>query len=228
MKNICYLSEMGAWERGKDGSYAFEPNSPQPFQDNSRNRNATHAWSDINQFLRRLSPEWLFEGNQDLMTPRQTRMAHAESLIGALISNFRLPQATIARECVDWGSDGSMKPASAKWRQHRIVTTAVTGPRTIVLRLAGKASSILQGKILGIIVALLSATSIRNDGKIYSDHINSVRLINNSKTKIGSTRKMQNMNTRSYYRWLLDLNSRIRNKVQYTPGHKGDVSLPPC
>jgi hypothetical protein len=41
--------------------------------------------------------------------------------------------------------------------------------------------------------------------QIYTDHLNSTMLIDDSLTAVNQERRLRSMNGRSYYRWILDL-----------------------
>ncbi|KAJ7228423.1 hypothetical protein GGX14DRAFT_530225 [Mycena pura] len=97
-----------------------------------------------------------------------------------------------------WASDGSMIPAAAGILDPKSIIAAVTGPQTIVLRIDGRNSSILQGELIGIIAGL-----IMSDGpgsSLFTDHQNSTRLIDDSRTS--------------------------PLEISYTPAHTNEVSLP--
>jgi len=82
---------------------------------------------------------------------------------------------------------------------------------------------------LGLIIALVlsesSDTAPYASGRLLTDHLNSVRLIEDSKTEISQTPRLRYMNGRSYYRWIIDLAERSSLKIQYTPGHSKDHTL---
>jgi hypothetical protein len=47
-----------------------------------------------------------------------------------------------------------MIPATAGVLDRKSITAAITGPRTLVLRIDGRNSSILQGELIGLIAGL--------------------------------------------------------------------------
>ncbi|KAJ7708993.1 hypothetical protein B0H17DRAFT_916723 [Mycena rosella] len=79
----------------------------------------------------------------------------------------------------------------------KLVTAALTGPKTLVLKLEGCNVSILHGELVGLIMCLIISDPNDADTSLYSDHLNAVRLIEDSKTAI-----------------------------IYTPGHASEVSVP--
>ncbi|KAF8233571.1 hypothetical protein L208DRAFT_1203923, partial [Tricholoma matsutake] len=79
-----------------------------------------------------------------------------------------------------WGTDGSMVPASAGLLDDKSVTSAITGPHTMVMRLLGCNISILHGELVGIIGGLILSDPLDDSTLIYTDHLNSTRLIDDS------------------------------------------------
>ncbi|KAJ7477766.1 hypothetical protein B0H11DRAFT_2424813, partial [Mycena galericulata] len=79
---------------------------------------------------------------------------------------------------------------------------------------------------MGLIVCLVITDSHGNESVLYTDHLNAVRLIDDSKTVIDQRQRLRGMNGRSYYRWILNLASRNPLKITYTPGHSEEVSIP--
>ncbi|KAJ7176386.1 hypothetical protein C8R43DRAFT_872728 [Mycena crocata] len=65
-----------------------------------------------------------------------------------------------------------------------------------------------------------------NEAILYTDHLNSVRLIDDSQTQIDQHPRLRGMNGRSYYRWILKLTSENPFKIKYTAGHSSEVSIP--
>ncbi|KAJ7327652.1 hypothetical protein DFH08DRAFT_1026823 [Mycena albidolilacea] len=93
-----------------------------------------------------------------------------------------LPSSTAGTST--WASDSSMIPVAASAFDNKSVTTAITGPSTLVLKIDGQNVSILHGKLMGIIAALSLSDPGDNDSILYTDHLNSVRLIDDSKTAV--------------------------------------------
>ncbi|KAJ7255014.1 hypothetical protein B0H12DRAFT_1050396 [Mycena haematopus] len=97
-----------------------------------------------------------------------------------------------------WGTDGSMIPASATLNQDRQVTAAATGPATVVVKLLGRNLSILHGELMGHILALVLCDDTTSVPRLYSDHQNSVNLIDNIRS----------------------------DPMTYTRGHSAELTLP--
>ncbi|KAJ7110532.1 hypothetical protein C8R44DRAFT_883670 [Mycena epipterygia] len=60
---------------------------------------------------------------------------------------------------------------------------------------------------------------------LYTDHMNAVRLIDDSKTAVDQQACLRGMTGRSYYRWILALVSKNPLKIVYTPGHLDERHL---
>jgi hypothetical protein len=107
------------------------------------------------------------------------------------------------------------------------VIGAATGERTLVMKASGRNISILHGELIGLIIALVlsKGKSTRKLQKILTDHLNSVRLIDDSQTDVSQTPRLRYMNGRSYYRWILTLMERHNIQIQYTPGHSTESTL---
>ncbi|KAJ7138983.1 hypothetical protein C8R44DRAFT_867155 [Mycena epipterygia] len=99
-----------------------------------------------------------------------------------------------------WGSDGSMLPAAASVLDKKSVTAALTGPKTLVLEIEGRNVFILHGELMGLVMCLILDDSNNDESLLYTDHLNAVRLIDDSKTN--------------------------PLKIIYTSGHSNEVSIP--
>ncbi|KAJ7654273.1 hypothetical protein B0H17DRAFT_1214425 [Mycena rosella] len=117
-------------------------------------------------------------------------------------------------------------PRNRKRIRPKSVTAALTGPKTLVLKLEGRNVSILHGELVGLIMCLIISDPNDADASLYSDHLNAVRLIEDSKTAVDQQTRLCGMNGRSYYRWILRLIADNPLKIIYTPGHASEVSVP--
>ena len=165
--------------------------------------------------------EWFLYGSADLLNNRRQRCLDAENHIIALAltCNFA-PTRNIVNNT--WATDGSMMPAASSISQSKSVTAAVSGPASIIMRLAHRNASILHGEQLALVSALVLA---EQSPLIYTDHLNSTMLIDDSRTAINLDRRLHSMNGRSYYRWILDLVSQKSATITYTKAHTNDLSL---
>ncbi|KAJ6631046.1 hypothetical protein B0H10DRAFT_1773796 [Mycena sp. CBHHK59/15] len=98
-------------------------------------------------------------------------------------------------------SNGSMIPAAAGVLDHKSVTAALTGPKTLVLKIEGHNIFILHGELVRLIMCLIISNPDDVNTALYSDHMNAIRLIEDSKTANPL-------------------------KIIYTPRHSDEVSLP--
>ncbi|KAJ7343258.1 hypothetical protein DFH08DRAFT_702295 [Mycena albidolilacea] len=124
-----------------------------------------------------------------------------------------------------WSFKTHQRPATGFIFNDKSVTAAVTGPRTLVLRIDGHNILILHGELVGIILAL-TLSDLAVPSTLYTDHLNSVHIINDSKTVIDQAPRLRTLNGRSYYRWILALTTNNPLRISYTPGHSDEVSLP--
>ena len=123
-------------------------------------------------------------------------------------------------------SMSTMKPASATMEDDKVVLGAATGSSTLVLKVPGRNISILQGEQIGLITALILAGRISSDTqRLLTDHLNSVRLIEDSRSSVSQAPRLRNMNGRSYYRWILSLMDRMDIDVKYTPTHTDEETV---
>jgi hypothetical protein len=169
--------------------------------------------------------EWLHEGDETLLLLRVDRRHNAESYIHAMPLIVPLQSSHLSHNGRIWASDGSMVPATSGLGDPKSVTAALTGPKTIILQLDGRNISILQGELIGLIMGLILSSSGTEDAILYSDHMNSVHFIEDSRSSISQEKRLRNMNGRSYYRWISDLARETRTVVTYTKGHSKEVTL---
>jgi len=226
--NIENLRDIGKWIFNDDGTITIHAHE-QRF-DQSWTSPARKNWASITKTLHEhLCIDDLLCGTTELAIPKPTRQERAEDYIRKLVnvSGFEPSKATDGRT---WASDGSMIPASASVLDDKTITGAAIGQKALVMRIPGRNASILQGEQLGLIIALIlsidsNPTHHREQSQLLTDHLNSVRLIEDSKTKISQIPRLRYMNGWSYYRWILALAERSPLKVQYTPGHSENDML---
>jgi hypothetical protein len=184
---------------------------------------AKSNWKKITDALSLSHIDWFFFGSSDLLTSRPQRRDAAEDYIRSLATTCKFPPSSYDHDNTFWASDGSMIPAASSISDHKSVTAAVSGPSSLILRATHRNASILQGEQLGLITALVLADL---SPQIYTDHLNSTSLIDDSRTAVLQDRRLRSMNGRSYYRWILDLVSRKSATITYTKAHTNDTSLP--
>ncbi|KAF8227892.1 hypothetical protein L208DRAFT_1074342, partial [Tricholoma matsutake] len=167
-----------------------------------------------------------YSGPADLLLSQSIRWQNTEKFIQSiLLANF-FPPSEVSQDTQLWGMDGSMIPTSAGPLDDKSVTSAITGPHTIVMKLLSCNVSILHGKLVGIIGGLILSDSHNNSAVIYTDHLNSTRLIDDSKTSANIEACLCHMNGCSYYKWILHLISTRQTVIRYTRGHSAESSTP--
>jgi len=120
-------------------------------------------------------------------------------------SCFPLQLSQLPHNDRTWASDGSMIPAASALGDAKSVIAALTGPKTIVLSMDSRNLCILQGELMGQILGLILSSTGPKDASLYSDLLNSVCPIEDSRSSIGQEAKLRNMNGHSYYCWISDL-----------------------
>ncbi|KAG6913253.1 hypothetical protein DXG01_008368 [Tephrocybe rancida] len=217
------LSHVGRWSVDQQNltSFIVRPLPPGKWS-TAQKKN----WHSLQSFLSKAQIGSFYSGQADLLLPRPLRMLQAESYVESLVlAKYFAP--TLIPQCVhSWGTDGSMRPATAGLLDDKSVTSAITGEHTVVMKLPGRNISILQGELMGIIGGLILARSDKSTPIIYTDHLNSTWLIDDSRADPNIEARIRNMNGRSYYRWILHLLKAKRASVIYTKGHS-DESSPP-
>src|SRR5277367_3459232 len=186
----------------------------------------TKNWDLVKQYLIHAQIHMLYPGSADLLLSRSFRRRKAEEFIQSIVlANHFLP-TIISSGSRQWGTDGSMIPSSAGALDYKSVTSAITGPRTIVMKLLGRNISILHGELIGIIGGLVLSNSEDDPTVIYTDHLNSTRLVDDSRTSANIDARLRHMNGRSYYRWILHLLGSRQAAIIYTKGHSAESSVP--
>src|SRR6202050_3377765 len=173
-----------------------------------------------------MNTAWLFNGDLTLMMPRSQRQVEAEDYIRSLPSILSLPPSSLPHQNRTWGSDGSMIPATSGIGEDKSVTAAITGPKTIAVRLNGRSLFILHGELISLIMGLVLSDNKTPNNKLFTDHLNSARFINDARTSINQENHLRGMNGRSYYRWITDLVRRVRTEVIHMKAHTDQVNLP--
>ena len=224
---VRLVKQLGYWSIA-NGLLKF---NPYPINDRlptgKKLSNATRSnWNKINAALSTSHIDRFFFGSIDLLMPPLQRRDAAENYIQALATTCKFPPSssgTSAHANFSWATDGSMIPAASSISDPKSVTAAVSGPSSLTLRVVHRNASILQGEQVGLVAALVLAD---DSPQIYTDHMNSTQLIDDSRSSVNQDRRLRSMNGRSYYRWILDLASRKSATISYTKAHTDDITLP--
>ena len=218
---ITMVSHLGKWKKDFSGTWIFEA------QDRPHTMNwteATHrSWDKAVFLARNAQLTWLFEGEEDLLLPRDKRRNDAENQIRILSQLMEFTPSRISNRSL-WASDGTMTPAVSGILDDKSVTAALTGPVTMVMRLRGSNTNILHGEVFGLIMGHILAIP-DEDNTLYTDHLNSVCFLQDSHTCIDQEKGLRYRNGRSLLRWLLLLSGDARVEVCYTKGHSDADSL---
>jgi hypothetical protein len=225
LKGIRTLKDFGEWTMDLDGRIGIT-NHPRVI-DKTWSTAAKSIWKRLVPALcEKIQIDDLVIGPIDLALPRKLRERWAEALISNLADVCEFPPSRYSDD-LTWASDGSMIPAAAGILDSKSVTGAATGRKSMVLKVPGRNVSILHGEQIGLIISLILAGNDVADDlvTVLTDHLNSVRLIDDSRTSVSQVPRLRYMNGRSYYRWILSLVSRRRVAINYTAGHSGGSSL---
>src|SRR6202789_2038048 len=126
-------------------------------------------WKKVVRVLKEMARGSLYEGEEALLVTRTDRRNEAESYIRALPLIVPLQPSKLPHNDQNWASDGSMIPAVSGLSDAKSVTAALTGPKTIVLRLNGRNLSILQGELIGQIMGLIMSLTVSKEANLYSN-----------------------------------------------------------
>jgi hypothetical protein len=129
------------------------------------------------------------------MIPKKVRKSQAENYITTLARIQPLPPSRLPHNGSNWASDASMIPAASGIGDSKSVTATITGPQTLILRVIRRNMSILQGELVGLVAGLLMAADNSMLSTLHMDHLNSVRIIQDIRLKIGMESKLRSTNS---------------------------------
>ena len=223
-RGIMLLADMGSWQTTNSIAMCFKSKTYAP-NGAIWTAKASDNWFKTAQVLNELNAKWFTIGDLDLMTSRTTRKNLAEKYIVTIAKVQPLPPSQLHHAGSNWASDGSMTPAASGIGDPKSVVAALTGPLTMVLRILGRNISILQGELVGLIAGLMMTSGDTQSTTLHTDHLNSVRFINDLRSRVGQENKLRTMNGRSYYRWIADLLTRTRTLVIHVKSHTDNVGI---
>ncbi|KAJ7143111.1 hypothetical protein C8R43DRAFT_891911 [Mycena crocata] len=112
-----------------------------------------------------------------------------------------------------WATDGSMTPASAGLLQSKSITAAITGPVTLVLKVEGRNTAATQGELIGLVTGIIFTNSVDEIPRIYTDYLNAVDMISDSRSSVNQDAKLRRMNARHSDE--LTIPSRMNNEADH-------------
>jgi hypothetical protein len=200
---VMQLADIGTWQTANGIVTQFKSIANEPSQVNWTAK-AKENWVRTAQILNELDAKWFTIGDVDLMTTRNIRKSHTEIYLMILAKVQPYPSSNLPHISSNWASDRSMIPAASGIGDSKSVTVALTSPSTLVLRITGRNMSILHGKLMGLVAGLIIASGNSQSSLLHSDHLNSVRLIQDFRSKVGQENRLRGMNGRSYH-WIANL-----------------------
>ncbi|KAJ7894751.1 hypothetical protein B0H13DRAFT_2339128 [Mycena leptocephala] len=191
---------------------------------------ALRDWPNVKIWLHSLSLSDTVRGDWTLAIPRGTRRAFAEQVLSPLIDASTVSPLPFTQPLT--ASDGSCVPGMPRLHDRLSVTfSVVSNRRAAVFSLSGRASGILQAEVYGLVTASLEARQTGSgDIPMYTDHLNSTRIIGDSFSNPLPSHAWSTLPARSLYRWLrLIIQSQPTNrrpKITYTRAHTDSQSIP--
>ncbi|KAK7038135.1 hypothetical protein R3P38DRAFT_2696655 [Favolaschia claudopus] len=194
---------------------------------------ASRDWPAFRGWLTSMSITSVIMGDWSLALPRENRRAFAEQVLKAMIDASTVPVDPLlnASSQTLMASDGSCTPGMPKLHERRSTTFSTVGNRhAAVFSIGGRNTGILQAEVYGLVAATLQASrNTSNSIPIYTDHLNSSRLISDAFSNPPSTHAWATKPARSLYRWLLEMLTAInppsRPTIIYTQAHTTSESL---
>jgi len=162
---------------------------------------AKKNWDTLRKIMASARMKWLYEGSAELTIPRAQRRQYAESMIREVTKNMNMNPSRLPHNGKAWAIDGSMTPAASGILDDKTVTAAVTGPKTLGMRLVGRNISIQHGEMMGLIAGHLLAANWNTSQNqvLYTDHMNTVRFIQDVKSKVNQDAYLRYRNGRCIF-----------------------------
>ena len=224
-KGVAMLKDLGRWKKNGLGKWSFEVMERQGRE--TWTDATQRGWERAIQMMGAIEMGWMFEGEEELLFTRRERRHAAENQLKILTNLLNFHPSPNATDGNAWASDGSMVPASAGILDDKTVTAALTGPKTMVMKMQGRNSNILHGEIFGIIMGhlLIPRGDDHDSPCLYTDHLNTTRFLQDARSNINQDAALRYRNGRSYLRWLKLLSDENLLSVEYTKGHSAGDTL---
>ncbi len=143
----------------------------------------------MHQTIHKMPLSWFHNGDANLLLDRKARHCNAESLIRLFSCLSKLPPSQTSHGSNNgttyWGSDGSMVPATASSLENKTIIAAISGPVSVAALVTGRNSSILHGELIGLVMDHVLSQSREGLQKLFSDHLNLVRITQDLKSARG-------------------------------------------
>ncbi|KAJ3830407.1 hypothetical protein F5880DRAFT_1463346, partial [Lentinula raphanica] len=174
----------------------------------------------------------LANDRSSLIIPPLIRKSIAENSLLAILHSSTLPSLPqpYPNTNLIFSSDASMLPFSPDSSSHHSVifsSNTPFGSAAYSLLLYQKSASVPLGEAYGLLTCTL--TFLRHLSSlpsiIYTDHLNSSRLINDALISLPPPHSWSSLPARSLYRWMLDILHRTRMipQIKYIPAHTGSM-----
>jgi hypothetical protein len=228
VRGIQWLHQISKW-----CGPVFKVHQVLPFSSKRKvDQAAVNAWERMRETIQDALIVWFYTGDPDLLMERETCCLEAERKIHLFGYVTQLPPSWTMQDCTDdqassWGSDGSMIPATANPLEHKTITAAVSGPISVAVLVTGRNNSILHGELMGLILDHVLSLSRKGPQELFSDHLNSVHIIQDARSTGGIEARLRKLPGRSYYRWIIHIQRLSPHlMLKYTPGHSREQTTP--
>jgi hypothetical protein len=128
-------------------------------------------WNRIITAMAKSTIDFFFFDSTDLLIPRLQCRDAAEDYIISLALTCKFSPSSLPHNNSIWATDGSMNPAASSIGDFKSITATVSGPASIIMRVAHRNASILQGEQMGLVSALVLAEKLVGVGHCSAWHI---------------------------------------------------------
>ncbi|KAF5347864.1 hypothetical protein D9758_013810 [Tetrapyrgos nigripes] len=223
-KQIFKMHQLSQWSLTNNG-YQLQL---QTLDTSAWTQSAKRNLNKISEYLKKLKISHLLHGSTDLLLSRTDCQLQAERQIRLLAGVSSLKPSPSSNDNFTWASDGSMIPVSAGLFDQKSILSAITGPRTLVLKVTNMSASITHGELLGLVLGSLLSKSLTQTmtSTLHSDALYCIQTLENCKMDVNQLFKLRHMNGRSYYRWILDINNRNDISIKHVKAHTEQQDAP--
>jgi hypothetical protein len=182
-----------------------------------------HSLCDWFQFLPQLLVHLSFPDLSLLHSPsvrQQLAEDHIRHLIASPLHSFPFPHSPAHSNFIACDGSSLLNPISRK-RSTTFAVAAAGSAFAASLHPKGHHTGILHGEVYGLIAASLLSQDF-SDPHIFSDHLNSIKLLSSSPSLLS----LHNNPARSLYRWLLNIwSSGPQPLLSYVRAHTGNSDI---